>query len=294
MGRRKERLGIAARAVAACAILLLLSPAACRPPARESGRVPVVASIPPLADIAAEVGGDEVEVTLLVPPGASPHTFEPSPSQLRAVSHARLLVLNGVGLEYWADKVVGAAENPDLVVVDASRRVPVVGRNPHVWLDPAGAALQAEEVRDALVAADPPHRAEYEANAAAFEADLRALDAEIRARVAGWSRRSFVSLHPAWSYFARRYGLVEAAVIEESPGREPSAAEMVRIVETCRRSGAQAVFAEPQLSSKAARVLAEEAGIPVAVLDPLGPGKGKGGYRELMMNVVAGMEEALR
>ena len=292
--RERRALRSAWAAVAACALLALAHAWGCGGGAVPAGKLPVAVSIPPLADLVAEVGGDEVAVTILVPPGASPHTFEPTPSQLREVGRCRLLVLNGLGLEYWADKVAAAVASPDLIVVDTSRRVETLDGNPHVWLDPRNAVLQAEEIRDALVQADPARRSEYEANAAAFARDMEALDRESRERVAGWSRRSFVSLHPAWSYLARRYGLEEAAVIETSPGREPSASEMVAIVEACRRSGAAAVFAEPQLSQKAARVLAEEAGVPVVLLDPLGPGKGKGGYRDLIMDVIAGMEGALR
>jgi zinc transport system substrate-binding protein len=284
----------ARRPAVALLLAALLAPACQGPPPAGPGRTLVAASIPPLADLAAEIGGERVEVIVLVPPGASPHTLEPSPSQLRRLGRARLLVLNGVGLEYWAEKVAAAADNPDLEVVDTSRRVQVVGGNPHIWLDPGNALLQAEEIRDALVRADPAGRETYEANAAAFAEQVEELDAEIRRRVSGWSRRSFVALHPAWSYLAARYGLDQAAVLEESPGHEPSAAEMVAIVEAGRRAGAGAVLAEPQLPSKSAQVLAEEAGVPVLVLDPLGGGEGKGGYRALMTGIVDELEGALR
>jgi len=270
-----------------------------------SDRIPVAASIAPLADFARQVGGDRVAVLVLVPPGASPHTYEPKPSQVRQVARARLLVLNGVGLEYWADKLVRAAASPHLRVVDTSRGVALLEGdshgehghprgNPHIWLDPRQAILQVGHIRDALLRADPPNATAYRANAARFVSELEALDREIAAEIATWRRREFIAFHPAWVYFARRYGLVQAAVIERSPGREPSPAELARIVDTARRIGARAIFAELQFSPKAAEAIARESGARVLFLDPLGASLQDGGYLALMRSNLVQMAQALR
>ena len=261
----------------------------------------VAASIAPLADFACQVGDDRVQVITLVPPGASPHTYELTPSQVEQVAMAHLLVLNGVGLEYWADKLAQSADNPNLIVVDTSQGIEVLagtaggpGGNPHIWLDPENAIVQVGHIRDALIRADPTHADDYRANAERYIAELQALDQEIANEVATWSNRQFIAFHPAWVYFARRYGLVQAAVIEESPGREPSPADMMQIVDTAKRIGAKAIFAEPQFSPKTARTIAEESGAQVLFLDPLGSSLDDPSYLSLMRYNVAQMAKALR
>jgi zinc transport system substrate-binding protein len=259
----------------------------------------VAASIAPLADFVRQVGGDRVDVFTLVPPGASPHTYELAPRQVVRVAKARLLVLNGVGLEYWANKLVAAAGNPALQVVDTSQGISLLdlgprGANPHVWLDVRQAILQVQHVSDALIKADPGHAAEYEANTATYRKQLERLDAEIAAEVAAWTHHEFIAFHPAWIYFARRYGLEQAAVIEKSPGREPSPAEIAGIVRTARRIGARAIFAEPQFSPKAAATIAEECGARVVFLDPLGGSSHSQTYVDLMRYNVTQMASALR
>lgn len=269
-------------AVLAIAVLAGLSLAGCgertaRPTDAGTDKLLVAASIAPLYDFSQQVGGDRVQVELLVPPGASPHAYELTPAQLRMLSEARVLVLNGVGLEFWADDAVGAADNPRLIVVDTSQGFTVLegdadepGGNPHVWLDPLNAIHQVERIRDALVQADPDGTEVYRANAARYIGELRTLDQEIRDRVATFSSKQFIAFHPAWVYFARRYGLEQVAVIETTPGKEPSPAEVAQIVKTARAIGAKAIFAEPQFSPKAAEVIAAESGAEVLFLNPLG------------------------
>jgi zinc transport system substrate-binding protein len=262
-------------------------------------RILVAASIAPVADFARQVGRDRVDVITLVPPGASPHTYELKPSQVEQIARARLLVLNGAGLEYWADKLVRAAGNPRLEVVDTSQGIPLIdagahGANPHIWLDPQQAMLQVKHIRDALVRADPDRAAPYRGNATRFLTELEGLDGEIAAEVKGWRHRQFIAFHPAWVYFARRYGLEQAAVIERSPGREPSPKELAAIVETARRIGARAIFAEPQLSPKAAEAIVRESGARVLFLDPLGSSLKDRSYLAMMRSNVSQVALALR
>lgn len=283
-----------------CIVVVACAGGAGPSPTTDGGAL-VAASIAPLADFARQVGGDHVQVITLVPPGASPHTYELTPSQAEQVAKARLLVLNGVGLEYWADKVIQSADNPDLIVVDTSQGIEILegdadepGGNPHIWLDPQNAIVQVGHIRDALIQADPAHADDYRANAERYIAELEALDQEIASEVATWSNRQFIAFHPAWVYFARRYGLEQAAVIEHSPGQEPSPAEVAQIVETARRIGAKAIFAEPQFSSKAAQAIAEESGSQVLFLDPLGSSLEDPTYLNLMRYDVAQMAKALQ
>jgi len=264
-------------------------------------RLSVVVSILPLADFARQVGDDRVDVITLVPPGASPHTYTVTPAQAVALSKADVFVFNGIGLEFWAEKVIAASGNSRLVVINASEGIPVLAGaesgasgNPHVWLDPQLAIRQVERIRDGFILADPAGRATYETAAAAYIAELHALDSEIAEEVQTWQRREFVAFHPSFAYFARRYGLVQAAVVEPTAGKEPSPAELLAIIGTIRRLNARAIFAEPQLSAKAAQVIARETGIQVLTLDPLGATISTGSYIDLMRFNVSQLGKALK
>jgi zinc transport system substrate-binding protein len=244
---------------------------------QHDARMQVMASILPLADFARQVGGDRVSVEVLVPAGASPHTYEPTPAQLKALSRARVLILNGIGLEFWANKLISASDNPVLAVIKVNEGIKVLagdedspGGNPHVWLSPQKAMLQVEKIRDAFSKADPEGAELYRANTDRYLGELHALDQEIRAAVAGYSNRRIISFHAAWSYLAADYGLEEAAVIEARPGQEPSPAEISGIIRKAKEIKARAIFAEPQFSSKAAETIAGECNARVLMLNPLG------------------------
>lgn len=290
-----------------CFLLAAASPglwvAACfssRETVKQSDSLQVVASILPLADFARQVGGDRVHVEALIPGGASPHTYELTPAQLKAVARARVLILNGIGLEFWADKVVSSANNPDLAVVRVNDGIKVLGGdedspggNPHTWLSPQRALLHVERIRDAFAKADPEGAGAYRANAERYIGELRVLDREIRAAIPGLSSRRFISFHAAWAYFASDYGLEEAAVVEQRPGQEPSPAEIADIVRKAKEIKARAIFAEPQFSTKAAEVIAEECGARVLLLNPLGaPPDFR--YLDLMRSNMKQIVEALR
>jgi zinc transport system substrate-binding protein len=260
----------------------------------EDDAVVVAVSINPLASLVHHVGGDRIEILRLVPPGASPHTFEPAPSQIARMGDADVLFLIGLGLEFWADDLVSAADNPDLVVVRTSRGVEPIEENHHVWLDPTHAISQVELIRDTLKDIDPDGAEEYESKASRFIDELRDLDREIEAEIDQWSQKSFIAFHPAWIYFARRYGLTQAAVVEETPGHEPSVHELTHVIETAKRLDARAIFAEPQLPPAEAETIAEESGAKVLFLDPLGGTKAPDDYIGLIRYNVETMASAMR
>ncbi len=266
-------------------------------------KIKVVVTIPPLADFVHEVGGEGVQVTNLLPPGASPHTFEPTPSQARAASEADLVIRIGLDADHWIDgllpsnvPVITAAELDGIELIyegqshehEVERRE---GANPHVWLDPVYAKVISSAIASKLAKLDPAGKAEYEKNLSGYLAELDSLDAEIRTAVKGFGSKAYVSFHPAWVYFARRYGLQRVAVIAESPGKEPTPRHLAEVIEAVRKSGAKAVFAEPQLSPKAARVIAREAGVEVLFLDPLG--RQKESYVEMMTRNLEALSEAM-
>jgi zinc transport system substrate-binding protein len=261
--------------------------------------IPVAVSVPPAAWLVERVGGERVAVTALLPPGRSPHAWEPSPRELAALGRARLVVVVGHTTLPFEERLLAAARRggePSVVAMTegiallpgadgdhhdgadegAGHGVDVGGypgppiesdTDPHVWLDPEVMAATAERVAAALAAIDPEHAAEYRDRRDRLRAEIDALDREIRATLAGVTERRFLAYHPAWGYFAARYGLVQEAV--ESEGKEPGPRRLVERMESARARGARVVFVQRAVSGRGARVLAEEIGAEVVVLDPL-------------------------
>ncbi len=241
----------------------------------------IVTTIQPLALLARELGGDRVVVTALVPPGASPHTFEPQPSDVQSLVDAQLLLEVGGGLDGWVRPLLAAAAaKPDRVtLLDLSALDPLPadaaeaheGRfDPHAWLDP----LRVRDVMAPALAAkfsalDPEGRSAYESGRDAFVTRLTALDAEIRATLAGRGRR-YVAFHAAWRYFAQRYALEEIGVVEESAGEEPSPRELAALAQRARDAHVPAILIEPQLNPRIAQMLARDLGLETVLVDPNG------------------------
>lgn len=258
------------------------------------GKIKVAASIVPIGDFCERVGGDLVEVETMVPPGASPHTFEPTSSQVRFLSDASVFVYNGLGLEKWITDMVRKVGGEGLVEVEASANIPssdlieVDGEregeengerdrgngvyDPHVWLDPNLAALQVEAIRDGFIDADPENEKKYRRNTDEYLGELEKLDEYVRGETSTFTKKKFVSFHPAFTYYASRYGLEQVEVIEELPGKEPSAHEIADIIDAMKEQGVQVIFTEPQFSPRAAEAIAAESGADVVLraLDPLG------------------------
>ena len=280
---------------------------------RPDHRIQVAASILPLQDFVNQIGGQEVTSFVVIPPGASPHTFELVPTIMRKIDNSQVMVLNGLGLEPWSERVIDTVGKEKLWVSDTSREINARSTdtlhhhphgehshdhhesgNPHVWLDPVLAIKQVEQIAAGLAQAFPAHADSFLARRDRYKTRLIRLDQEIQKEVRSWTLRDFVCFHPAWEYFAHRYGLNQAAVITDRPGMEPSPARMADVIETLKRTGARAVFSEPQFSESLLRTIAEEAGVSVVQLDPLGTTLEKGGYIELMQYNVAKIKSALK
>jgi zinc transport system substrate-binding protein len=321
-GRIKR--GILQALLAGWVLALLAGPAGAAAPA---GPLQVAATIVPLGDFCQKIGGDLVQVQVLIPPGASPHLFEPAPSVMARAFQARVFVYIGAGLEPWATKLLQSRGSKNLIVVEAAQGMTLLGMdrhhhgqeeseapgrpgqlphaknspeahlagNPHLWLDPVLAQEICRKIAAAFIRADPAHQARYEANLEAYLAALEALHQEIQQHALAWSLRDFVSFHPAFSYFARRYNLHEVGTIEAAPGREPTPRHLKNLVTAIRRYGIKVVFAEPQLNPRVAEVIAQEAGVKVLLLDPMGGAPPYGSdYLKLMRHNLAALDTALR
>lgn len=262
-----------------------------------AARPVIVATLHPYADLLRQIVGDRADVVQLLPSGASPHTFDPTPSQARSIAGAALVVMNG-GVDAWATRLVAsAAQHTSLFVVTQSLPFDPIqgsdgaGANPHVWLDASLMAALTPLLVKALSAVDPVDAASFEANGASVTTSLKHLDDELAQALAPLRGAPFVPFHDGWPYFARRYGLDLIASIEPAAGREPSPRTIAEAVAIIRRTHAKAVFDERQLNPRPAQVVAEAAGVPLVPLDPLGDANQR--YQELMRANVRAIVRAL-
>jgi len=251
-------------------------------------RIKIVTSIVPLYNITAAIAGDKADIMSMVPPGSSPHTFSPKPSQLKAMADADLFIQVGSGMEFWADKIVKASDNKKLQILtitdgikllagDSDEPVDKSGRragNPHVWLDPVITKGFSGRICGVLSKLDPADSAYFTANYKKFGVELDRLDRYFSAETKKFTLKEVISFHPAWVYFEARYGLKEAGVIEAVPGREPTPRDLEIIIAKIKEYGIRTIFAEPQLPRKAADVIAKEAGVNVLIIDPNGAADG--------------------
>ena len=280
----------------ALAFTLISIPA---PVARASDPIPVVVTIPVLRDWVERIGGPHVRVTTLIKGLESEHSYSPRPSDLMAVRKAKLLAEVGVGLEIWVSGLVRSANNPSLLLVTTGKGIPLLpdrasspatspdhppagaaptetsdhehesGSNPHVWLDPENAATMIRHITDALSQTDPPHAAEFRRGQAVYLQELDRARTELLDQVRKLPDRRLIVHHPAWPYFAKRFGLEIVGEIQTQPGSEPSARQIQALVTLIRTHHIRVIVSEPQLNQKLPALLARETGARVAILTPL-------------------------
>jgi ABC-type Zn uptake system ZnuABC Zn-binding protein ZnuA len=234
------------------------------------------------ADIVRNIGGDRVSVSSIIPAGVGPEDYEPKPDDAKKLVGADLIVSNGVGLDDFLDKLIGAAGGgaaKRIVLGDGIPTIDVDGvPNPHFWLDPSLVASHyVPAITAALSSIDPSGAATYQADAAAFTAKLTALDAANATKIATipTSDRKLVTFHDAFPYFAAHYGFELIGVILPNVGQEPSAADLAALVQKVKAANVKAVFSEAQFRPELAHTLADEAGITSVVTtlynDTVGP-----------------------
>ncbi len=265
-----------------------------------------------LAALVKSVGGSKVQVSSLVPVGASVETYEPTPGDLIVLSKAQLLVENGAGLEVWLDKLVRNAGGPLLRKAVMTEGMPLAswsgvqaGRgdertvNPHLWLDPVYAQQYVRKIAAALTRVDPSQTSYFVSNERRELARLKALDHWVRSQIATISpqNRVMICFHDAWYYFDRRYGIRDIGTVEPSPGQEPSAGYFAQLVRTAKTNHVRAVFGESQFSPKLVNQLAASAGIhTVSNLydDTLGSSPDLSTYEQIMHYDVTTIVRALK
>ncbi len=275
----------------------------------------VVVSMQPQYDLVRQIAGDVASVTRVLPIGASPHTFEPTPSDVAALVDADLVVTSGV-IDDWLLTVVEASGTEASVVtlIDTLTFEPIVEEehdhegeaeahdqehrlehvNPHIWNDPLLMAGAVPVLVKALSRAAPAQAETFAESGEALRQSLIALDTDLAELLTPVQDAPFVPFHDAWPYFVRRYGLNQVAIIEPAPGREPSPSYIAEVLGQLQATGAKAIFNDAQLPARPAEVIAQEAGVALYTLDPEGGGvNGEQSYQDLMRQNARTILEAL-
>ncbi|UCF67945.1 MAG: zinc ABC transporter substrate-binding protein [Acidobacteriota bacterium] len=256
-------------AVALAAIFLAACAPGSEPASGTRGRPVVVCSVLPQAYGVERLAGDLVEIEVMIPPGASPATYEPSMQQMTAISVASLYVKVGHPNfpfeRVWLDRLL--ENNPRLKLVDSSEGVSSRRGDPHLWVSPAHMRTMVINVEAALAELLPGQRETLQSRLKEVLDDIDALDRRVRAKLASRARDRFFVFHPAWGYFAEQYGLEQVAI--EPGAREPSPEEIADVIRRAKREGVRAIFVQPQFSHRSAEVIAGEIGVRLVTIDPL-------------------------
>lgn len=268
-------------------------------------RLQVVTTTPTLRDFVRQVGGDRVEVVSLLKGGEDLHTFDPRPSDTRAVYKAEVLFKIGIGLDGWADKVAAASGNKGLVVIETSKGVNVISSpgenpshthgNPHIWHDPENAKVMVENICQTLVKASPDNAVFFKTNRDSYIGKLSDLNKELDATMSGIKDRRVVTYHPGWAYLLRRFQMQELFSIEKAPGREPSAREIAWAIDRIRAEKVRLILGEPEAPKKMLGIISRESGAAAVNLAPEIGGLPKiESYMEMMRHNVGEIAKGLK
>ncbi|MDT8318727.1 MAG: zinc ABC transporter substrate-binding protein [bacterium] len=273
--------------------------------AAERQQLNVLTSFLPIYIFTKNVIGERkgVELTSLLPDNVGPHDYQMRPSDMRKVADADLIIINGLGLESFAEKILAEGRKKG-IVFESAKGLPLLGAsgeeegddhgheghhdhggefNPHIWVSPRLAAMQVQNIIEILAQADPDGTLEYRRNGAAYVEKLNALQTEMKKGLTNLAGRKIITVHSAFDYLARDLDLDLVGVVYHMPGEEPSASQISGLSRLIQKEGIKAIFSEPQFSDKMARLLAKETGAAVYMLDPIATGMATADYYEKVM-----------
>lgn len=251
-------------------------------------KIIVGVSILPQSEFVEQIGGDKVSTVIMIPPGASAHTYEPTPNQLKNLSNAKMYAKLGSNIEFelaWMDKFI--AVNPNMEIVNTSTGIKFrtmkenhenehadehtseyhTGIDTHVWTSPQNAKIMLTNIYDGFVKIDPQNQEYYKQNYDLYISKLDTVDAEIKNVLANKNGTSFMVYHPSWGYFADQYNLHEIAI--ESEGKEPSAQDLQNIINEAKSKNIKVIFVQKGFSTASANAIADQINGQVVELDPL-------------------------
>ncbi|TVO72516.1 metal ABC transporter solute-binding protein, Zn/Mn family [Sedimenticola selenatireducens] len=269
----------------------------------EAAPLSVTVTILPQKFFVERIGGEHVQVSVLVGPGQSPETFEPLPRQMAVLSGSSLFHRIGVPFEdVWMEGL--RSTYPELVFLDAREGVSLremeaagghhhdddahhahAGADPHIWLDPANVRIMIDHLRDQLITLDPQHAADYRENHTRFSNELAQLEQSIRVQLGPMKGRKFMVFHPSWGYFADAFQLKQLPI--ENEGKESGARTLMRLIDQARHESIRVIFVQQQFSTRQAEALANAINGQLVTLDPLAES-----YFDNMRKVASAISEA--
>lgn len=300
--------------------ICLASCGSCKGGGGDGGKAKVAVSIFPVYDLVRTIAGPDADVILLLPPGHNEHHFDPTPREVEQIASAKLGVMVGLGLDPWMEKLMKDAA-PKARVLKVGERVPTItikhemvgdeeahkgekdddddehqkgAVDPHAWLDPQRAALMSKAIAEELSRADSAHASAYRDRAAALEKSLDALDKEVEGKMKTLPKKQLITFHGSFGYFAQRYGLEVVAVIEPFPGSTPTGDYITKVLKVVNDKKVPALFSEPQLDPRPAKIIADQAKLPLGVLDPVGGQPETDTYEKMIRYDAAQLEKFMK
>jgi zinc transport system substrate-binding protein len=246
-------------------------------------KIRIMTTVFPLLEFAREVAGERGEVTLLLPPGAEVHTWQPRVSDIKKFAALDVFIYIGQNLEPWAKDILDSAARPGLRTLEAGRGLPLLPADqgershghggetldPHVWLDFGLDQILVDKIAALLKDIEPDNSAVFERAASACKQKLRLLDDQYRETFLGCAQKAFIfGGHAAFGYLARRYGLEQIAVYGLSPDAAPTPKDLAWIITEAKKRGIKTIFFEQSVSDKMARLIAKEIGADTRLLNP--------------------------
>jgi len=240
----------------------------------------VAATLFPLYDIVKNVAGDQINVVLILPPGASPHTFEPTPTILREMKNAQTVFMIGHGIDDWAKDLVD--DSNKILIVDNG--ITLRPDDPHYFLTGKNAIRISQNIAESLKSTFPEFANTITENQKLYQVELEKMDEQIKIELANVKNRELITFHDAWYYFAEAYGLNIAGTFEPTVGREPTPQYLAELSEKIKETGVKVLYAEPQFSTRGIDSFLSDYNISIATIDPEGGGEQSTSFINLMLS----------
>jgi zinc transport system substrate-binding protein len=240
----------------------------------------VAATIFPLYDIVKNIAGNEIDVSLILPPGASPHTFEPTPTILREMKKAQTVFMIGHGIDDWAKSLV--EDSNKILAVDNG--ITLRPNDPHYFLTGENAILISQTVADSLILALPNLTGSISENQKKYQIELEKMNEQIKTELSKVKNRELITFHDAWYYFAEAYGLNIVGTFEPSVGREPTPQYLAKLSQKIKETGVRVLYAEPQFSTRGIEAFLNDNNVSVVIIDPEGGGVESTSFINLMIS----------
>ncbi len=266
----------------------------------EEDGIKVAATIFPLVDIAQNIVGDKIEVVQILPSGASPHTFEITPEQVKKLQDVKVIFAIGHGLDDWVYDIKDAIGDIEIITVEKGIELKNISgeeeheqiheheehehgdQDPHYWLSILNAKKIAENIKDELVKIDLENSEIYEENLQNYLVELGKLEEDVETKLVGVKTRDMVTFHNAWQYFVDEFDLDIVTTFEPFPGKEPTAKYLEELNKVVKEDNIKVIFSEPQMSNDVLKPFAKDLGLELFILDPLGGDEGRNSYIEMM------------